>query len=58
MQVLLTERFDESLMVMRHILGWHMIDMFHVYLNQTAVLKKKGEVLLDTEQLLTASRPT
>lgn len=47
MQVLLTEKFDESLMIMRHILGWHLIDMTYVYLNQTAGLKKRGEVLKD-----------
>ena len=46
-QVLITEKFDESLMIMRHILGWHMIDMTYVYLNQTAGLRKKGEVLHD-----------
>eukprot|EP00904_Undaria_pinnatifida_P003356 jgi/Undpi1/13020/HiC_scaffold_8.g02683.m1 len=43
--VMITERFDESLMVLRHILRWHMIDMTYVYLNQTAGLKKGGEVL-------------
>lgn len=34
-------------MIMRHMFGWHLIDMTYVYLNQTAGLKKRGEVLKD-----------
>ena len=45
MQVLLTEKFDESLMIMRHILRWHMIDMTYVYLNRTEGFKKNKDVL-------------
>lgn len=36
-QVLLTERFDEGLMVLRHLLRWHMIDMTYSTLMETKI---------------------
>lgn len=35
MQVLLTERFDEGLMVMRRIFGWEMVDMTYRRMMET-----------------------
>lgn len=35
-QILLTERFDESLMVMRSLLGWDLIDVTYVSVNRSS----------------------
>ncbi|CAM9307103.1 unnamed protein product [Ectocarpus sp. 4 AP-2014] len=39
--VLVTERFDESLMVMRSLLGWDLIDMTYVSVNRSSGRKGK-----------------
>lgn len=48
-KIFLTERFDEGLMVLRRILGWSMIDMTYMKLNQTkaGVRRYDGKPLLD-----------
>lgn len=35
-QVLLTDRFAEGLMLLRNVFGWHLIDMSYVVLNETS----------------------
>ena len=35
-QILLTERFDEGLMVLRNLLKWHLVDMTYIPVNKTA----------------------
>lgn len=35
--MLLTDRFDEGLMVLRRLLGWSMIDMTYMMLNETTM---------------------
>lgn len=34
-QVMLTERLDEGLLVLRHVLHWHLIDVTYIILNET-----------------------
>lgn len=34
MQILLTERFDEGLLLLRHMLGWSLIDLTYFSLNK------------------------
>ena len=36
LQVLLTDRFAEGLMLLRNLFGWHLIDMSYVVLNETS----------------------
>ena len=36
-QILLTDRFDEGLMVLRRLMGWHMIDMTYMTLRITKI---------------------
>lgn len=36
-QIMLTNRFDEGLMVLRRLMGWHMIDMTYMTLRVTKV---------------------
>eukprot|EP00904_Undaria_pinnatifida_P012659 jgi/Undpi1/8523/HiC_scaffold_25.g10990.m1 len=44
-----TERFDEGLMVLRRLLGWSMIDMTYLYLNETKAGAKRwdGKTFVD-----------
>lgn len=45
--ILLTERFDEGLMVLRNLLGWHLVDMTYVSVNLTAGRRGRKGVLKD-----------
>ena len=47
-QVILTEEFDEGLMVLRRLLGWSMIDMTYSSMYKTA----KGAKRFDGKQLV------
>lgn len=40
-QILVTERFDEGLMMMRSLLGWDLIDMTYVSVNLSSGRKGK-----------------
>lgn len=46
-QILLTERFDEGLMVLRNLLGWHLVDMTYVTVNRTAGREGRKGILKD-----------
>lgn len=48
-QVMLTERMDESLMILRSLLGWHMIDVTYASLNATRAGARRydGKPLID-----------
>lgn len=41
LKVMLTERFDEGLMVLRRLLGWSMVDMTYVSMYKTATGSKR-----------------
>ncbi|CAM9664893.1 unnamed protein product [Scytosiphon promiscuus] len=43
--ILLTERFEEGLMVLRRLLGWHLIDMTFISVNRSAGRQSKNGVL-------------
>eukprot|EP00904_Undaria_pinnatifida_P009917 jgi/Undpi1/6055/HiC_scaffold_20.g08540.m1 len=43
--VLLTDRFDEGLMLMRNLFGWDMIDLSYAILNQTSTTTMGGKKL-------------
>lgn len=47
-QIILTEEFDEGLMVLRRLLGWSMIDMTYSSMYKTA----KGAKRFDGKQLV------
>lgn len=46
--MILTEEFDEGLMVLRHLLGWDMIDLTYSVMMET----KKGAVRWDDKGLV------
>lgn len=48
LQVILTEQFDEGLMVLRRLLGWQMIDMTYCSMYET----KKGATRYDGKPLV------
>eukprot|EP00904_Undaria_pinnatifida_P012460 jgi/Undpi1/8344/HiC_scaffold_25.g10812.m2 len=48
--IFLTDRFDEGLMILRRILGWSMIDMTYITLNETKAGSRRwdGKPFVDT----------
>lgn len=46
-QILITERFDEGLMVLRNLLRWHLVDMTYTSVNKTAGREGRMGVLKD-----------
>lgn len=48
---MLTERLDEGLCLLRHLLGWHLIDVTYTPANETGATKTSREV--DGEKFFT-----
>ena len=50
---MLTDRFDEGLMVLRNLFGWHLIDMSYLHLRSTSstmkAFKESGKGTGDVE---------
>lgn len=57
-QVLLTDRFEEGLMLLRNIFRWHLIDLSYITLNQTKTRMSAAKKRANKKRGVEDHRPT